>query len=97
MAAKTNSLEALRRKVKAALRKGLKAYGIQPKRIIAEPAVNGTKWRFLIISDDFEPWLFSERQDVIWRLLEKSLEADELLKVTMVMALTEKEAKGDFR
>ncbi|MBM3241055.1 hypothetical protein FJZ31_32630 [Candidatus Poribacteria bacterium] len=95
MAAGTNTLETVRRKVISTLRRGLKAHGVNPK-IHAESAVNGTKWRFSVISEDFAPWLHSERQDVIWRILRESLSAEELLKVTIVLALTKKEAVGDF-
>jgi hypothetical protein len=77
------------------LRTGLKAHGVNP-RISSEAAVNGTKWRFCVISDDFSSWLHAERDDAIWRILRESLEPEELLKITMVLPLTGKEAQGDF-
>ncbi len=84
------------RKVKRILRKGLRERGIEHVRIASEPSFGGKMRRFCIVAQDFELLLFSEQQEIVWRILSEALPREELVQITTVLTLTPKEAKGDF-
>jgi hypothetical protein len=47
------------------------------------------------VARGFEQVNHTERQDVVWRILNRALTPDEQLRVSMVVTLTPKEMAGD--
>jgi acid stress-induced BolA-like protein IbaG/YrbA len=57
--------------------------------------VTGTKmFRFYVVSDGFADMIHSERQSLVWRIVDQVLEPSEAIKISMIMTLT-KEEFGD--
>lgn len=81
--------------VREVLHEGLALHGIDAT-VESEPAVRGTKWCFWVISRDFKDYNQAARQDIVWRILDKSFDLTHLVKITMVFTLTPKEARGEF-
>jgi acid stress-induced BolA-like protein IbaG/YrbA len=69
---------------------GLRRVGV-PADVESEP-VRGTKlYRFFVVSPKFKRMSYSERQKVVWRILERNLSESRLQRVSMVMTLTPEE------
>lgn len=57
--------------------------------------VTGTKmFRFYVVSDGFANMIHSERQSVVWRIVDQVLAPSEAIKISMIMTLTPDEC-GD--
>lgn len=70
-----------------AFQKNLGEAGLECE-IKIEP-VSGTKmYRFFVISDGFGAMQHSERQTVVWRIVDKALPQSDAVKVSMIMTLT---------
>ncbi len=63
-----------------------------PARVASEP-IRGTKLvRFAVLSSKFEPLTHSERQGIVWRIVERALPPNEQLLISGIMTLTPEEA-----
>lgn len=73
-----------------ALQNNLAEAGLESE-IKIEP-VPGTKmYRFFVVSDGFGAMQHSERQTVVWRIVDRALPQSDALKVSMIMTLTRAE------
>jgi hypothetical protein len=77
-------------KLKAALEKDLHDVGVDGT-VEVEPAGTTKLFRFFVVSDGFKDLRHSERQNLVWRIVEKTLSPDDAVKVSMVMTLTKDE------
>lgn len=53
--------------------------------------VRRDRYRFIVISRQFDGMGHPERQELVWQLTERTLNAQELLKVTMILTIGEQE------
>ena len=51
--------------------------------------------RFYVVSDDFEHLQYAERQDVVWRTVERFSGADSRRRISSIATLTTKEARDN--
>jgi hypothetical protein len=80
-------------RVKRALAEDLLKAGIAAE-VIIEP-ISGTKLhRITVIAGKFAKLRFTERQAVVWRIIDRVLSRDEQLFISMVVTLTPGEAAG---
>jgi hypothetical protein len=82
--------EMFAQRVKTALNDGLKAVDIKAK-ITTEPIPNTKLLRVSAVAEKFESLRPSERQDLVWRIVSKSLSDAEQLRISMILTLTPKE------
>ena len=82
-------------KIMNAIVEGLEERKIPVKVEYEKSALRGL-YRFYVVSDKFDRLSNAERQDIVWRIIKNNLEPADTLRITMVMTLTEKEARGDF-
>jgi hypothetical protein len=76
-----------------ALEEGLKQGGIRAQ-IDSEP-VPGTKLhRVFIISPNFRNVRQGERQDLVWRIADETLQPENKLRISMMLTLTPAETSG---
>ncbi|HOW18228.1 MAG TPA: hypothetical protein PLC79_04250 [Phycisphaerae bacterium] len=75
------------------LTKGLEEWGYTATAEL-EPSGAPGRYRLYVVSKDFEPLLESERQSVLWRVLKEKWDRDDQLRITLSLALSEKEAQG---
>ena len=86
---KTLSPHRLRR----ALTQGLAVGGIQATARIEH--IQGLKLhRVLVTAKEFDKLEPSERQNLVWRIIDKEFSAEEQLQITMVLTLTPDELNG---
>ncbi len=78
-------------RLKNALISGLRAAGI-PASVAHERVPTTRLYRFAVLADRFEPLPHSERQGLVWRIVEKTLPPDEQLLVSGILTLTPEEA-----
>jgi hypothetical protein len=82
----------LRDRVVAVLKQGLKRAGFGVDAIETEP-IKGTKlFRVTLIAKGFEKIWVTERQDLVWRILNRELTPDQQLRISMVLTLAPSEA-----
>ena len=55
-----------------------------------------SKIHIIIISNFFKGKNIKTRQDYVWKILEKNLNRGEILRISLCLTLTEKEAKEDL-
>ena len=80
-------------RLRTSLVEGLKAAGIRAE--VQSEAVPMTKLhRVLVLAAKFRHLKQYERQDLVWRIMEKNLSPDEQLRISMILTLTPAEAKG---
>ena len=80
--------------LRAVLVGSLAKAGIKVDEFSSEP-IRGTKLnRILIVADAFDNMGPSERQDLIWRIVDKHFSSDDQLRISMIMALGSKETAG---
>lgn len=90
MASVTKHPKSFALRIQEVVKSGLASAGI--KAITATESVPGTKLtRLIVMSSAFENLWASERQDLIWRILNQELTPEEQLKISMVVALSRKE------
>jgi len=76
--------------IQEVVKDGLASAGI--KAFTMTESVPGTKLtRLIVVAAQFEKLWASERQDLIWRILNRELSPEEQLKISMVVALSRKE------
>ena len=56
-----------------------------------EPVAGTRMYRFFVISDGFAALEHSERQTVVWRIVDKALPQSDAVKVSMIMTVTRAE------
>ncbi len=77
-------------RIRQVLRSGLAISGIKAQ-IRTEP-IRGTKLhRVLVNAPAFKELKFSERQDLVWRIIGQSFSTEEQLKISMILTLAPKE------
>lgn len=80
-------------RIRRVLRTGLNQAGI--KAAIKIETVQGTSLsRVLVTSEQFRRLDPSERQDLVWRIIDQSFSPEEQLRISMVLTLTPDEANG---
>jgi hypothetical protein len=83
-------------KIRAMLIRGLKPGGINPG--VKIEAVHGTKlFRVRVLARKFEKLGHSERQDLVWRVIEHELPIEDQLRISMILTLTPDELEGKYR
>jgi len=82
-------LKELKKLVKA----GLSERGIRAS-IELDPSNALGRYRLYAISKDFISLSEAERQDIIWRVLKDCWSREDQLRITLSLALTDKEAQG---
>lgn len=73
-----------------ALTKNLGEAGLECE-IRIEPVAGTKMYRFFVISDGFAAMQHSERQTVVWRIVDKAIPQSDAVKVSMIMTLTRAE------
>lgn len=69
----------------------LKAGGIKAQ--VRSKRVPGTKlYRVNVISPQFKNIPHSERQDLVWRIANKTISSDDQMRISMILTLTGEEA-----
>ena len=91
--AKVKSLPAFLDRLERALVEGLKAGGISAK-VYAEPVPTTKLHRLMVLAPKFAALRRSERQDLVWRIVDQFIGPDDQLKISMILTLTPDEAKG---
>jgi stress-induced morphogen len=82
------------KKLKTTLTAGLGKAGIELEDYSTEP-IKGTKLhRVILIADAFDRMTFSERHDLVWRIVDQAFSPDDQLRISMIAALGAKEAVG---
>lgn len=56
-----------------------------------EPVIGTKMFRFYVVSDGFAQMMHSERQSIVWRIVEKALNQADALKISMILTLTHDE------
>ena len=80
----------LKRRLHDDLIQGLQTAGIAAKVDIER--VQGTKLhRVFVVADAFAKLRPAERQDLVWRIVDQSLTADERLRISMIFTVTKSE------
>jgi hypothetical protein len=59
--------------------------------ITFEPILGTKMYRFYVVSDGFAQMMHSERQSIVWRIVDKALEQSDALKISMIPTLTHDE------
>ena len=74
---------------------GLKECGIKAKVEIEASGFAG-HYRLFAVSPDFETLSEAERQDILWRVLKDKWKRKDQLRITLSLALSDKEAQGTW-
>jgi hypothetical protein len=81
-------------RVVAALKAGLTTSGFAVDGIETEP-IKGTRlFRVTVVARGFEKIWVTERQDLVWRILDQTLTKPEQLQISMIVTLAPSEAVG---
>jgi hypothetical protein len=81
-------------RVAAALKSGLKLAGFAVEQIETQP-IRGTKlFRVTLVAKGFEKLWTTERQDLVWRILNQSFNREEQLQISMIITLSPGELAG---
>ena len=91
--AKLKNLPAFLDRLVMALVEGLKAGGIAAK-VYVEPVPSTKLHRLTVLAPKFAALRPSERQDLVWRIVDDILDREDQLKISMILTLTPDEAKG---
>lgn len=59
--------------------------------ITFEPVLGTKMYRFYVVSDGFAEMMHSERQSIVWRIVDKALNESDALKISMILTLTREE------
>jgi hypothetical protein len=81
-------------RVASVLEKDLKAAGFSVEAIETEPIKRTKLFRVTLIAKGFEKIWVTERQDIVWRILQESFTKAERLRISMVVTLAPSEAVG---
>jgi hypothetical protein len=81
-------------RVVTALKAGLKTSGFAVEGVEIEP-IKGTRlFRVTVVARGFDKIWVTERQDLVWRILDQSLSPEEQLRISMVVTLSPSEVVG---
>ncbi|HEY8668913.1 MAG TPA: hypothetical protein VIL86_19855 [Tepidisphaeraceae bacterium] len=78
-------------RMKSALVEALKANGI-PAEVRTEAVPTTRLYRVAVFARKFKALKHSERQSLVWRIVESALSPDEQLRISMILTLTPEEA-----
>lgn len=79
-------------RVVRAIGEGLARVGVRSANVDYKK-VRGTKlYRFIVVSKKFKSMDFSERQHVVWRIVERDLPPRDTQRISMILTLTPDEA-----
>jgi len=81
-------------RLKRALQEGLRVAGIRAT-VVTEPIPRTKLHRVLVKSAGFGSLAFTERQDLVWRIVDRQFSADEQLRISMILTMTPDEARGE--
>jgi acid stress-induced BolA-like protein IbaG/YrbA len=85
--------EAFDQRLELALRQGLEQLGIQAE-VETEPVRTTRLYRAMVTSPQWEELGYMDRQEVVWRILDRYFTRDEQLHVASVTTLTPDEVEG---
>jgi len=92
--AKVGARNGLAARLAQSIRDGLKTAGIEAQ-VDTEP-VKGTRLiRVFVVTDTFAKLRASERQDIVWRIIDRQFSPDEQLRVSMIYTATPDELPAD--
>jgi len=80
-----------------AIQDGLTQMGISWNDVDWEKVQATKLHRIIVIASGFEHMPFTERQQVVWRIIERALSPKDQLMISMILTLTPEEAKPDNR
>jgi acid stress-induced BolA-like protein IbaG/YrbA len=66
---------------------GLRRVGIRAE-VDSEPVRKTKLYRFFVVSEKFKRMSYSERQKVVWRIVERALSEAKLERISMIVTLT---------
>ena len=78
----------------AALTEGLGIAGIRGAAITAKRIPPTRLHRVTIEAKAFAPLGFSERQDLVWRIIDRAFSPEDQLRISMILTLTPEEAQN---
>jgi hypothetical protein len=77
-------------RLEGVVKDGLLVAGI--KAVTLTEQVPGTKLvRLIVMADEFEQLSPTERQNLVWRIIEKKFSSEEQMKISVVVALSKKD------
>ena len=91
--AKMNKRPVFLAQLKDALIGDLAKAGIRA-RVELEPVPTTRLHRVYVFASEFAALKHSERQNLVWRIADRVLDADQQLLISMIITLTPNEAKG---
>jgi hypothetical protein len=80
-------------RLRASLIRGLNAGGI-PATVQFARIPTTHLYRVGVLAPKFKLLKHSERQDLVWRIVEQALSPDEMLQISMILTLTPSETRG---
>jgi hypothetical protein len=80
-------------RLETALMDDLGAIGI-PAEVDAEPIATTRLYRVAVLATKFKKLKHYERQDLVWRIAQRALSPDELLRISMILTLTPDEVEA---
>jgi hypothetical protein len=81
------------RLVEKALIDTLAANGVRAK--VQGQRISGTKlYRLAVLSPQFKSLRELERQDLVWRIVDKAVSRDDQMRIAVILTLTPDEAEG---
>lgn len=80
-------------RLESALVDGLDANGIRAE-VSAEPIRTTRLYRVAVLAPKFKVLKHSERQDLVWRIAERALSPDEMMRISMILTLTPDEVEA---
>ena len=80
--------------VEGCAREDLRALGLK-STVRVEPAGTTKLFRFFVVSDGFKTLRHSERQNIVWRVVDRTLSPEDAIKVSMIMTLATTELGPD--
>ena len=83
------------KRLEKALKKGLNVAGIEDVTVETEAVPNTKLHRVVVIAEQLSNLGFSERQDLIWRIMDREFGPDEQLRISMILAMTPGEREGE--
>lgn len=80
--------------VEGCAQEDLRALGLK-STVRVEPAGTTKLFRFFVVSDAFKNLRHSERQNIVWRVVDRTLSPEDSIKVSMIMTLATTELGPD--
>ena len=75
-------------RLKRALVEGLGVAGVDDVEVLAESIPGTHLHRITVVSEKFRQLQFSERQDLLWRIIRQRLTPEQELRISMILTLT---------